>query len=176
MTLNRFYVILSTFLCGMDYGGARPMATGCLVDGGYAHDDESVRSATLRRRWIILWRPARRAAMLTYRPVIETHGVVLDSLRRRVQVDGYVVHLSARETAVLRALMTRAGRVVYRPVLAAAAWGGDIEADHCPLDRLLGRLRRRLEPSPLSPVRLHRVGDAGYLFGSRPDPDVTPQQ
>jgi DNA-binding response OmpR family regulator len=96
---------------------------------------------------------------------MESGGVMLDSPRRRIQVDGYVVHLSARETAVLRALMTRAGRVVYRPVLAAAAWGGDVEADRCPLDRLMGQLRRRLEPSPLSPVRLHRVGDTGYLFG-----------
>jgi len=171
----------------MDYGGARLMATGYLVDGGHAQDDESqaqlngstviprekLRSATLRRRWLILWRPTRRGAKLTYRPMT-AHGVVLDSLRRRVHVDGYVVHLSARETAVLRALMTRAGRVVYRPVLVAAAWGGDIEAGHCPLDRLLGRLRRRLEPSPLSPARLHRVGDAGYLFGAHPDPDVTP--
>jgi DNA-binding response OmpR family regulator len=168
--------------------GASLMATGYLVDGGHAHDDEpqaqldgstfipreKVRSATLRRRWIILWRPARHGAKLTYRPVMEAHGVVLDSLRRRVQVDGYVVHLSARETAVLRALMIRAGRVVYRPVLAAAAWGGDIEADHCSLDRLLGRLRRRLQPSPLSPARLHRVGDASYLFGSRPDLDLKP--
>jgi len=150
------------------------MATGYLVGGEPAHEDESVRSAALRKRWVLLWRLARPGAKLTYRPVMEAHGVVLDSVRQRLQVDGYVVHLSARETAVLRALMTRAGRVVYRPVLAAAAWGGDIEAGHCPLDRLLGRLRRRLEPSPLSPARLHRVGDAGYLFGAHPDPDVTP--
>jgi len=162
------------------------MATGYLVDGGHAQDDESqaqlngstfisrekVRSATLRRRWSILWRPAQRGVKLTYRPVMESHGVVLDSLRRRVQVDGYVVHLSARETAVLRALMTQAGRMVYRPDLVAAAWGGDIAADHCSLDRLVGRLRRRLEPSPLSPARLHCLGDAGYLFGSLTDLDV----
>src|SRR5689334_1906670 len=109
LTSNRFYVIFKQI--PRDHGGASLMATGYLVDGGHAQDDESqaqlngstsmsrekVRSATLRRRWSILWRPAQRGVKLTYRPVMESHGVVLDSLRRRVQVDGYVVHLSARE-------------------------------------------------------------------------------
>ncbi len=54
--------------------------------------------------------------------MIQSNGVVLDPQRRRVQVDGYVVHLTARESAVLAVLMTRAGQVVYRPALAAAAW------------------------------------------------------
>jgi DNA-binding response OmpR family regulator len=125
-------------------------------------------------RRMLTWRRARRTAKLLYRPVMDSHGVVLDSPRRRVQVDGYFVHLSAQEAAVLRAPMTRAGRVVHRPVLAAAAWGSDIDADRSPLDRLLGRLGRRLSPRPHSPARLHRVGDTGYLFGSLPEVNVTP--
>lgn len=92
---------------------------------------------------------------------------MLDGPRRRVQVDGYVVHLTARETAVHAVLMTRAGRVVSRPALAAVAWGATT-VHHRTLDRLLSRLGRRIEPSPMSPARLRRVGDEGYVFGSTP--------
>jgi DNA-binding response OmpR family regulator len=96
---------------------------------------------------------------------MEADGVVLDGLRRRVQVDGYLVHLPAREAAVLSVLMARSGQVVYRSALVAAA-GGTGWVRHAAVDRLLRRLRRRLEPSPVSPARLRRVGDTGYIFGS----------
>ena len=110
---------------------------------------------------------SRSQAGFTHGRLLEANGVVLDSLRRRVQVDGYIVHLPARETAVLRVLMARSAQIVYRIALVDAAWGAH-GVSHRAMDRLLRRLRRRLEPSPLSPVRLHRVGDTGYIFGACP--------
>ena len=115
----------------------------------------------------------RRATTLRRRPrppataqqVMEAAGVVPDVPRRRAQVDGYLVHLPAREAALLAMLMTDAGHLVHRAVLADAAGGID-RAHRGDLDRQLCRLRRRLEPSPLSPPRLHRIGHDGYLFGS----------
>lgn len=98
---------------------------------------------------------------------MEAGGVVFDGARRRVLVDGYLVHLSAREAAILGVLMDRSGQVVYRAALVDAAWGTR-GRPHGAVDRLLRRLRRRLEPSPVSPVRLRRVGDTGYLFGAMP--------
>jgi phosphate transport system protein len=106
-------------------------------------------------------------ATKTSSQLIEADGVLLDMARRRADVDGYLVHLPAREIAVLSLLMARAGQVVYRAALTAAA-GTTHQAHHRTLDRMVRRLRRRLQPSPLSPERLHRVGDTGYLFGSRP--------
>jgi DNA-binding response OmpR family regulator len=97
--------------------------------------------------------------------VIEADGVVFDGLRRRVLVDGYVVHLRAREAAVLGVLMVHPGQLVYNPALVNAGWGTQ-RAHHSAVDRLMRRLRRRLEPSPASPARLRRVGDTGYIFGS----------
>lgn len=102
--------------------------------------------------------------------MIEVDGVVLDLARRRADVDGYLVHLPARETALLGVLMSHAGQVVYRAALADAA-GSPYQAHDRALDRLLRRLRRRLAPSPLSPARLHCVGDTGYRFGSPPPTD-----
>ncbi|MGH2842724.1 MAG: winged helix-turn-helix domain-containing protein [Solirubrobacteraceae bacterium] len=111
---------------------------------------------------------SRSQASVTHGRVLEADGVVLDGLRRRVQVDGYIVYLPAREAAVLSVLMSRSGQVVHRTALVDAAWGAH-RAPHGAVDRLLRRLRRRIELSPLSPARLHRVGDNGYIFGSCPN-------
>ena len=109
--------------------------------------------------------PRLRPRWDTYGQVIEADGVVFDGLRRRVLVDGYVVHLRAREAAVLGVLMVHPGQLVYNPALVNAGWGTQ-RAHHSAVDRLMRRLRRRLEPSPVSPARLRRVGDTGYIFGS----------
>jgi DNA-binding response OmpR family regulator len=96
--------------------------------------------------------------------LIEADGVTLDVARRRAQVDGHLVHLPAREVALLGVLLTRAGKIVHRAALADAA--GIDHTQHRDLARLMLRLHRRIQPSPLSPARIHRVGDTGYLFDS----------
>jgi len=60
------------------------------------------------------------------------------------------------------------------PCAGGSNVGSDLDADRCPLDRLLGGLHRRLAPSSLSPAPLFRAGDTAYLFGSLPEVDVTP--
>jgi DNA-binding response OmpR family regulator len=118
----------------------------------------------MMRTWSTILRRRPRPQSTTQEQVIQADGVVLDVPRRRAQVDGYLVHLPAREASVLGVLLAHAGQVVHRAALADAA--GDIDQTHRDLDRLMHRLRRRIEPSPLTPARLHRVGDTGYLFGS----------
>jgi two-component system, OmpR family, copper resistance phosphate regulon response regulator CusR len=115
----------------------------------------------------MLWRRSWLPGRVTYGQVMEAEGVVFDGLRRRVLVDGYLVHLPAREAAVLGVLMMRPGQLVHRPALVNAGWGTQ-QAHHGAVERLMRRLRRRLEPSPTSPARLHRVGDTAYIFGSTP--------
>lgn len=116
---------------------------------------------------MMLWHRSWPQGRATCGQVQEADGVVFDSPRRRMLVDGYLVHLPAREAAVLSVLMARPGQLVYRPVLVDAGWGAQ-RAHHGVVDQLMRRLRRRLEPSPVSPARLRRVGDAGYIFGSMP--------
>ncbi len=115
----------------------------------------------------MLGRCSRSRGRVTYGQVMEGEGVVFDGPRRRVLVDGYLVHLRAREAAVLGVLMMRPGQLVYRPALVNAGWDTQ-RARHGAVERLMRRLRRRLEPSPMSPARLRRVGDTGYIFGSMP--------
>jgi DNA-binding response OmpR family regulator len=97
---------------------------------------------------------------------IDAEGVVLDVLRRRALVDGYVVRLPAREALLLGVLMRQTGQIVSQTELLHAAWGtGDPGDRH--LERHVRRLRRRLVPSPLSPIRIHRADEAGYVFEVR---------
>lgn len=136
------------------------MAIGHPTDSGHTQGDQSTMGAirssfTARDKMLparlLGWHRARQAARLCYRPIMESGGVMLDSPRRRIQVDGYVVHLSARETAVLRALMTRAGPGGVSP-----------RAGGCGVGR-----RRRSGPLPTGPAN----GPAAPP--SRTEPTVT---
>ncbi|MBV9163234.1 MAG: phosphate signaling complex protein PhoU [Pseudonocardiales bacterium] len=144
-----------------------------LVTGEYPNPATGSAPPDPDRPAMMLTRPTRpRALAKTSAQVIEADGVVLDVARRRAYVDGYLVHFPAREAALLGVLMARAGQVVYRAALADAAGTAD-QPQHRALDRLIHRLRRRLQPSPLSPARLHRVGDSGYRFGPVPKPHAS---
>ncbi len=123
--------------------------------------------------WSSVLRRRPRPPVTTQDHVIQADGVTLDVPRRRAQVDGYLVHLPAREAALLGVLLRRPGKIVHRAALAEAA--GNIDhTHHSDLDRLMLRLHRRIQPSPLSPARIHRVGDAGYVFDSTTEPGSGP--
>ncbi|MBV9139907.1 MAG: winged helix-turn-helix transcriptional regulator [Pseudonocardiales bacterium] len=109
-------------------------------------------------------RPGQARGKDTHEQVMAADGLVFDTRRRRVLLDGYVVHLPAREAALLRVLMAHPGQLVARSALVNAAWGAPGPPPGA-VDRLLRRLRRRLQLSPVSPARLRRVGDIGYIFG-----------
>lgn len=117
-------------------------------------------SSMLRRR-------LRPPEQMTPEQVMQADGIALDLPRRRALVDGYLVQLPAREAALLGVLLAHAGQVLYYPTLAAATGTTD-QTHHQDLDRLIHRLQRRLQPSPLSPTRIHRIGHTGYLLNSTP--------
>jgi two-component system response regulator RegX3 len=88
--------------------------------------------------------------------------VALDRATHRALISGQVVHLPAREAAVLEHLMRQPGRVLPTTELLAAA--GE-PTDHTrQLARLLRRLSRRLRVHPLLPDLIEQVGAAGYRF------------
>lgn len=88
--------------------------------------------------------------------------VVFDRARRRVLLDGHIVHLPAAEAAVLEILMTGAGRVLSSVDLAHAL-GSQCRSPGVAA-RLARRLRRRLTVSPLQPPIIERVGRSDHRF------------
>jgi DNA-binding response OmpR family regulator len=95
---------------------------------------------------------------------VSVHGVEIDSLRRRVRVDGRDVDLTDQEFRLLHLLATHAGIVFSREALLAKIWRGDTFVTVRSVDTLVKRLRRRVEPDPAHPRLLLTVWGVGYKF------------
>jgi two-component system response regulator QseB len=82
------------------------------------------------------------------------HGALsLDPVRRRVLFRGAPVELSAREFAILEALMQEPGAVVSRDKLEDAVYGWGAEVGSNTVEVHLHHLRRKLEPGLIRNVR-----------------------
>jgi DNA-binding response OmpR family regulator len=86
----------------------------------------------------------------------------LDVVGRRVIIEGYIVHLPARETAILEVLMRHSGRVVSPSELCAAI-GQRPNRDH-QVARWVRRLTRRLMINPLLAPVIESVESVGYRY------------
>jgi two-component system response regulator QseB len=82
------------------------------------------------------------------------HGALsLDPVRRRVLFRGAPVELSAREFAILEALLQEPGAVVSRDKLEEAVYGWGAEVGSNTVEVHLHHLRRKLEPGLIRNVR-----------------------
>jgi len=82
------------------------------------------------------------------------HGALsLDPVRRRVSFRGAPVELSAREFAILEALLQEPGAVVSRDRLEDAVYGWGAEVGSNTVEVHLHHLRRKLEPGLIRNVR-----------------------
>ena len=99
-------------------------------------------------------------------PRLECGPLVLDPVARTVALRGVPVELSAREFAVLEALMQRPGAVLSRSALEEAVYGWNEEVGSNAVEVHLHHLRRKLGAELIRTV--HGVG---YAF-EPPVPDA----
>lgn len=85
----------------------------------------------------------------------------LDPARRTAWKDGRELELTAREFAILEALLKRSGGVTSREEILEEAWGEREEPMSNTIDVLIGRLRRKLD-TPGQPSRIEAVRGMGY--------------
>lgn len=92
-------------------------------------------------------------------PSLEVNGVSLDPAAHQVHYQGNNIDLSAREFAVLHALMLNAGKVLSRAQLEEKlyAWGDEVESNTVEVH--IHHLRRKLYPGLIETVR-----GVGYLI------------
>jgi len=76
-------------------------------------------------------------------PALRHGALVLDPAAHRVEIDGREVELSAREFAVLHALLANAGRVMSRSQLEQSIYGWNEEPDSNALEVHIHHLRRK---------------------------------
>lgn len=85
----------------------------------------------------------------------------LDPAQRAAWRDGRELELTAREFAILEALLKRSGGVTSREEILEEAWGEREEPMSNTIDVLIGRLRRKLD-LPGQPSRIEAVRGMGY--------------
>ena len=102
----------------------------------------------LARMRAVVRRHAGRAA-----PALEHGGLRLDPATREVTLEGRPVLLSAREFAVLEALMQRPGAVLSRAQLEDRlyGWGGAVESNAVSV--YVHQLRKKLGPGVIQSMR-----------------------
>jgi len=93
----------------------------------------------------------------------------LDVAARRLLRAGVDVDLSSAEFDLLKVFAERPGRVLSRDVLIDLLKGYERDPFDRTIDIRVGRLRRKIEPDPTSPVFVRTVRGEGYLFNPRGD-------
>jgi two-component system OmpR family response regulator len=86
-------------------------------------------------------------------PEIRAGGVMLDSRRARVTLDGAPVKLTSHEFRVLSYLMHHRGRVVSQAEIVEHIYAQDFDRDSNTVEVFIARLRRKLGASFIETVR-----------------------
>lgn len=97
-------------------------------------------------------------------PILQFGSLVLDRSSRVATLNDRPLALRRRETAVLEALMTRAGKLMSRDRLAAEVFDHDAEVSPNALEVHVGRLRRKLQPDG---PEINTVRGLGYILENR---------
>lgn len=118
-----------------------------------------VRSA-LRRGALAAMAPAEESPSST----LSFGDVTVNFESMSGQKNGVEFALTPKETALLRFLMEREGKVVSRNTLLDDVWGIDCEVTTRTVDQHVVRLRQKIEDDPSRPLFLCTVHGAGYRF------------
>jgi two-component system KDP operon response regulator KdpE len=89
---------------------------------------------------------------------------VMDFQRRRVEMRGEEVRLSATEYKLLAELCRNAGRVILREELLARVWGSAYRDEVQYVWVYIGYLRNKLEEDPQNPEYILTYRGVGYSF------------
>ncbi|NBE84771.1 response regulator transcription factor [Micromonospora rubida] len=93
-------------------------------------------------------------------PMLERHGIVLDTYRLQASRDGRFLRLSLKEYAVLEVLMRANGAVVSTETLLESAWDEHVDSFSSVVRVIVSRLRAKLGDPPC----IRTVPGAGYLL------------
>lgn len=96
---------------------------------------------------------------------ISFNGWILDRLQYQVfSEDGKTAELTSGEFKLLEALVTAPNRVLSREQLFELTRPGDFDAFDRAIDIQIGRIRKKINDDPRSPVLLKTIRGVGYLF------------
>lgn len=95
---------------------------------------------------------------------IQVEGLRIDPAKRRVEIYGRDVELTAREFELLWHFASHPGRVFSRAQLLDMVWGCNYEGYEHTVNTNINRLRKKIERDPASPALIQTVWGVGYRF------------
>ena len=96
--------------------------------------------------------------------LIQREGLVIDTAKRRVAVQGREVELTAREFDLLLFFVRHPGRVFSRVQLLDQVWGYNHDGYEHTVNSHINRLRAKIESDPSKPRYILTVWGVGYKF------------
>jgi DNA-binding response OmpR family regulator len=90
--------------------------------------------------------------------------VTVDLRAMTVRRGARQLHLTHRDFELLRYLVDRRSRVVYRGELLKQVWGYPDAPSTRSVDHAIARLRKKIEPDPAHPRFIHTVHGDGYTL------------
>lgn len=100
------------------------------------------------------------------RDILSYMDLQIDFQRKSVSYQGAEIKLTAREYGVLALLAKNQGRIVTKEMILEQVWdaeGAFVEENT--VNVTLSRLRKKIEPEPVSPIFIRNVFGMGYTFG-----------
>ena len=96
--------------------------------------------------------------------VVESGELRIDIAKRRVELDGGEVHLTAKEFDLLLQFARHPGRVYSRSELLDKVWGYGHDGYEHTVNTHINRLRSKIEENPAEPAYILTVWGVGYKF------------
>lgn len=91
-------------------------------------------------------------------------GLVIEPAKRKVQVEGEAVELTAKEFDLLTLFARNPGRAFSRQELLDKVWGYQYAGYSHTVNSHINRLRSKIEPDPSTPRYVQTVWGVGYRF------------
>ena len=91
-------------------------------------------------------------------------GLEIDTLARKVSLNGETVRFTPKEYDLLHVLVRNAGRVITHRQILAAVWGPAHTGDTQYLRVFIGQLRQKIELNPADPTFILTEPGVGYRF------------
>ena len=88
----------------------------------------------------------------------------VDFALRQVLVEGREVKLTPTEFDLLKAFITRPGKILTRHMLSQTVWGDNAHARTHSLHVYVAQLRQKIEPTPERPLLIQTIPGVGYRF------------
>jgi DNA-binding response OmpR family regulator len=95
-------------------------------------------------------------------------SLIVDSTRRRAELDGKILDLSTAEFDLLKLLADNAGHTLSRNEIHQAIHGMRYDGMDRSIDLRISRLRRKLGDDPAKPQRIKSIRGTGYQLSVEP--------